>query len=68
MVRRIDREKLIAFDDLDGPCDTPVNPLSSLALDAHAVNGIKKWLGAAVEDRQFELIQLNDCVVDAGAH
>src|SRR5947209_5121092 len=68
LIRRINSKEFVGFSDLNRLTNLPVHSLAALAFDPDAMNRVKKWLSAAVEYRQFELIELDDRVVDAGAH
>src|SRR5437870_3615940 len=68
LICRIDSKELVSLSNLNRLANLPVHSLAALAFDPDAMNRVKKRLSAAVEYRQFELIELDDRVVDAGAH
>src|ERR1035438_9727490 len=64
--RRIYRNKLVALAQLDLAQDPEILARLALFSDACLLNHFDKRPGAAVEDRQFKIVELDDRIVDAG--
>ncbi len=66
-VAGINRDELAVLAHFDTFQDAQILPPSPLASNAHCGKGFHVRQGAAVEDGQFQIVQLNDDVVDARA-
>jgi hypothetical protein len=68
---RVDADELVAvggaFTDFDGLEDADVLALAALALEAVSEDGDDVGEGAAIEDGDFEIVNLDDDIVDAEA-
>ncbi len=66
--RRINRDELSAVGEFDGLANPQILSAAPLAAQARLLNHLDKRLGAAVQDGQFQVIQLDDGVIHAHAH
>jgi DNA-binding MarR family transcriptional regulator len=64
---RIHGDELIALTQLDFAHDPEVGACFALFPNAGLLNHFDKRTGAAIQNRQFEIVQLDDGVVDADA-
>src|SRR5581483_1239577 len=67
-VRGIYRDEFIALPQLQGPEDFEVLARTPLLTDTHPMDGFHERASAAVENREFEIIQFHDRIVDPRAH
>src|SRR5579862_4151521 len=64
-VRRLNRNELFAFAQLDFAPDAHVASRPALLPDAGPLDHLHEWTCAAIEDWQLQVVQLDDCVIDA---
>jgi len=66
-IARIDSDELVAFADLDALENAEVFAAAALAFQSDFAKGLGVRKRAAVEDGEFEVVELDVDVVDAGA-
>src|SRR5579862_5252741 len=60
----VDADELVAFAHLHRMQHTNIFAAPPLGANAHAQEGFNIWLGAAVEDGQFQVVDLDNYVID----
>src|ERR1700733_9621414 len=66
-LRRIDRDKLVAFVQLERMTDAKISPRTPLLSNSGLLNQFDKRPSAAIQDGQFEVVQLDDGVIDTSS-
>ena len=64
-VGRIDTDAAAVFDDFDGLEDAEVAAFAAEAAEARLIEQLEKRLGGTVENRDFDVVEVNKDVVDA---
>jgi hypothetical protein len=67
MVRRVQRDALVTLRERDRAKDLQVLARRREPLHARFLDQVDEWRGAAIHDRDFRGVQLDDGVVDAEA-
>src|ERR1700686_4316822 len=64
-IRRINSNKFIAFPKLNLADDSKVGPRLTLFANTGLLDHFDKRLGASIKDRQLQVIQFNESIVDS---